>query len=140
MTNERYKACQMKKFTLLTTDNVRFEIKQKWDLTAPEVIIRNSYCYPYINYFINSIYNPFSFSLKDVSLNGILSLIIKKDKQIITYDIENVQLDFQGNGNNIKVASIDVTVNELTDKVKVKINLERSRSFTEKIFGKYRKD
>lgn len=93
MTNERYKAWQMKKFTLLTTDNVRFKIKQKWDLTVPEVIVRNSYCYPYINYFINSIYNPYSFnSLKDVSLNGILSLIIKKDKQTITYDIENVHL------------------------------------------------
>ena len=129
----------MKKFTLLATDKTRFKIKQKWDLTAPEVIVRNSYCYPYIKYLISSIYNPFSFSsLKSVSLNGILSLIIKKDKQTITYDIENVQLDFQGNGNNIKVASIDVTVNELTDKVKV--NLERTRSFIEKIFGKYRKD
>lgn len=131
----------MKKFTLLATDKTRFKIKQKWDLTAPEVIVRNSYCYPYIKYLISSIYNPFSFSsLKSVSLNDILSLTIQRNKKTIIYDIENVQLDSQGNGNNIKITSIDVTVNELTNKVKVKINLEKTHSFTEKIFGKYRKD
>lgn len=131
----------MKKFTLLPNDKSKFKIKQKWDLTAPKTIVRNSYCYPYINYFINSIYNPYSLhALKDVKLNGILSLIIKKDKQTFIYDIESIQLDFQGNGNNIKVTSIDVTVNELTDKIKVKINLERTRSFSEKIFRKHIKD
>ncbi len=129
----------MKKFTLLPNDKSKFKIKQKWDFTAPEAIVRNSYCYPYINYFINSIYNPYSLhTLKDVKLNGILSLIIKKNKQTITYDIKTVQLDFQGNGNNIKVASIDVTVNELTDKVKIKINIERKLSFSEKFFKNIR--
>ena len=123
----------MKKFTLLPNDKSKFKIKQKWDLTAPKTIVRNSY-------FLNSIYNPYSLhALKDVKLNCILSLIIKKDKQTFIYDIESIQLDFQGNGNNIKVTSIDVTVNELTDKIKVKINLERIRSFSEKIFRKHRK-
>ena len=75
-----------------------------------------------------------------MSLNGVLSLEVLKDKQTITYDIENIQLTSQGRGSNIKITSIDVTIDEISDKVKVKINLERSRSFTEKIFGKYRKD
>ena len=132
----------MKKFTLLATDKTRFKIKQKWDLTAPEVIVRNSYCYPYIKYLISSIYNPYclKYSTNNLSLNGVLSLEVLKDKQTITYDIENIQLTSQGRGSNIKITSIDVTIDEISDKVKVKINLERSRSFTEKIFGKYRKD
>lgn len=132
----------MKKFTLLATDKTRFKIKQKWDLTAPEVIVRNSYCYPYIKYLISSIYNPYclKYSTNNLSLNGVLSLEILKDEQTITYDIENIQSTAQGRGSNIKITSIDVTVNEFTNKVKVKINLEKTRSFTEKIFGKYRKD
>ena len=129
----------MKKFTLLPNDKSKFKIKQKWDFTVSETIVRNSYCYPYINYFINSIYNPYSLhTLKDVKLNGILRLIIKKDKQTFIYEIESIQLEFHGNGNNIKVASIDVTVDELAEKVAVKINIERKLSFSEKFFKNIR--
>ena len=87
----------MKKFTLFATDKTRFKIKQKWDLSAPEVIVRNSYCYPYIKYLISSIYNPFSFSsLKSVSLNGILSLTVQRNKKtrlahLLKKSLENIE-------------------------------------------------
>ena len=43
------------KFTLLSNDKLQFKIKQRWDFSAPEVLIINSYCYRQIKYIIASI-------------------------------------------------------------------------------------
>lgn len=45
------------KFTLYPNDELKFKIKQRWDFSAPEVLIINSYCYRQIKYLIASIKN-----------------------------------------------------------------------------------
>lgn len=111
------------KFTLLPKDELKFKIKQKWDLTVPEVIINGAYCYDYIKYFITSIknYNP----NRSVSWNNILSLEISKNKETINYEIKDIQLDFKGQGNYLKVITVDVVTDELTKKAKIKVNIEK---------------
>lgn len=111
------------KFTLSSKDELKFKIKQKWDLTVSEVIINGAYCYDYIKYFIISIknYNP----NRSVSCNNILSLEISKNKETINYEIEDIQLDFKGQGNYLKVTNVDVVSDELTKKAKIKVNIEK---------------
>lgn len=111
------------KFTLSSKDELKFKIKQKWDLTVPEVTINGAYCYDYIKYFIISIknYNP----NRSVSYNNILSLEISKNKETINYEIEDIQLDFKGQGNYLKVTNVDVVSDELTKKAKIKVNIEK---------------
>lgn len=111
------------KFTLLSKDKLKFKIKQKWDLSVPEVIINGTYCYDYIKYFIISIKN---YNLNhSVSWNNILSLEISKNKETINYEIEDFQLYFKGQGNHLKVTNIDVVSDELTKKAKIKVNIEK---------------
>ena len=111
------------KFTLLSKDKLKFKIKQKWYLNVPEVIIKGTYCYDYIKYFIISIKN---YNLNhSVSWNNILSLEISKNKETINYEIEDFQLYFKGQGNHLKVTNIDVVSDELTKKAKIKVNIEK---------------
>lgn len=119
------------KFTLTPNDNLKFKIKQKWDLIAPEIIIDGSSTYKHIKYLISN-RGRFN-STYCTSFANVLSLEISKNKGIIIYEIENIQLDFQGEGKNLKIASIDVTVDELTNMAKVKVNIEKVPSFDEKI-------
>lgn len=42
------------KFTLYPNDELKFKIKQSWDLSAPETLIEGSYCYKYIKYLVSS--------------------------------------------------------------------------------------
>ena len=123
------------KFTLYPNDELKFKIKQSWDLSAPEVLIINSWCYRQIKYLIASIknYNP----TRNTYWNRLVFLEIKKGAGTIIYEVEDMQLDFQGQGENLKVISIEVSVDENTDRAEVKVNIEKVPSFVEKIQSLY---
>lgn len=111
------------KFTLTPNDKLKFKIKQKWDLTISETIIEGSYFYDYIKYFVSSIknYNP----KYTVTCNNILNLEIRKNKETINYDVADIELYFHGQGNHVKVANIEVEIDERTRKAKIKVNIEK---------------
>ena len=89
------------KFTLLSKDELKFKIKQKWDFSVPEVIVDSSHCYKQIKYLLTSIknYNP----NRTCSWDRLMFLEIKKDKGTVIYEVEDIQLDFHGKGENPKV-------------------------------------
>ena len=74
------------KFILLSNDKVKFKIKQKWEWTMPETIVDDSYCCDCIKHLVSALnyYNP----TRPVKFNNILNLEIRKNKEIINYDIE----------------------------------------------------
>lgn len=119
------------KFTLYPNDELKFKIKQSWDLSAPEVLIINSWCYRQIKYLIASIknYNP----TRNTYWDRLVFLEIKKGAGTIIYEVEDMQLDFQGQGENLKVISIEVSVDENTDRAEVKVNIEKVPSLVERI-------
>lgn len=121
----------MMKFTLYPNDELKFKIKQRWDLSAPETLIEGSYCYKYIKYLVSS-REKYNFTYC-TSWTNILHLKISKDKGTVIYEIEKIQLDFQGEGKNLRVVSIDVTIDELTGVAKIKVNIEKVPSFDEKL-------
>lgn len=111
------------KFTLLSNDKVKFKIKQRWDFTAPETIIDNSYCYDCIKHLVSGT-NYFT-STRSVNFSNILNLEIRKNKEITNYDVSSWELYLQGQGEHFKVTSVDVEIDEVTDKARIKINIER---------------
>lgn len=119
------------KFTLLSNDELQFKIKQRWDFSAPEVLIINSYCYRQIKYLIASI--NINKPTPTTSWDRIMFLEIKKNKGTVVYEVEDMQLNFQGQGENLKVISIEVSVDENTDRAIVKVNIEKVPSLVEKI-------
>ena len=121
----------MMKFTLYPNDELKFKIKQSWDLSAPETLIEGSYCYKYIKYLVSN-REKYNFTYC-TSWTNILHLKISKDKGTVIYEIEKIQLDFQGEGKNLRVVSIDVTIDELTGVAKIKVNIEKVPSFDEKL-------
>lgn len=123
------------KFILLSNDELKFKIKQRWDFSAPEVLIVDSWCYKQIKYLITSIknYNP----TRNTYWDKLVFLEIKKGAGTIIYEVEDMQLDFQGQGENLKVISIEVSVDENTDRAEVKVNIEKVPSFVEKIQSLY---
>lgn len=121
----------MMKFTLYPNDELKYKIKQSWDLSAPETLIEGSYCYKYIKYLVSS-REKYNFTYCTSWIN-ILRLKISKDKGTVIYGIEKIQLDFQGEGKNLRVVSIDVTIDELTGVAKIKVNIEKVPSFDEKL-------
>ena len=123
------------KFTLLSNDKLQFKIKQRWDFSAPEVLIINSYCYRQIKYIIASI--NINKSTPTTSWDRLVFLEIKKGTGTIIYEVEDMQLDFQGQGENLKVISIEVSVDENTDRAEVKVNIEKVPSLVEKVQSLY---
>lgn len=123
------------KFTLLSNEELKFKIKQRWDFSAPEVLVMDSWCYKQIKYLIASIknYNP----TRNTYWDRLVFLEIKKGTGTIIYEIEDMQLDFHGQGENLKVISIEVSVDENTDRAEVKVNIEKVPSFVEKIQSLY---
>ena len=123
------------KFTLYSNDELQFKIKQRWDFSAPEVLIINSWCYRQIKYLIASIknYNP----TRNTYWDRLVFLEIKKGSGTIIYEVEDMQLDFQGQGENLKVISIEVSVDENTDRAKVKVNIEKVPSLVKKVQSLY---
>lgn len=123
------------KFTLYPNDELKFKIKQRWDFSAPEVLVVDSWCYKQIKYLIASIknYNP----TRNTYWDRLVFLEIKKGAGTIIYEVEDMQLDFQGQGENLKVISIEVSVDKNTDRAEVKVNIEKVPSFVEKIQSLY---
>ena len=123
------------KFTLYPNDELKFKIKQRWDFSAPEVLVVDSWCYKQIKHLIASIknYNP----TRNTYWDRLVFLEIKKGTGTIIYEVEDMQLDFQGQGENLKVISIEVSVDENTDRAEVKVNIEKVPSFVEKIQSLY---
>lgn len=123
----------MKKFTLYPNDKeLNFRVNQYWDYSTPVTLIKNSYCYKYFP----SLFNMRKIHAKNLGVNWAKNFIVLelyKKRNKIAYDIEAVQLDFKGKGNKIKITSIDVTVNEKTNKANVKINAQQTLSLLEKI-------
>lgn len=119
------------KFTLLSNDELQFKIKQRWDFSVPEILVMDSWCYKQIKYLIASIknYNP----TRNTYWNRLMFLEIKKGTGTIIYEVEDVQLNFRGLGENLKVISIEVSVDENTDRAKVEVNIEKIPSLVEKI-------
>lgn len=62
---------------------------------------------------------------RSVNFSNILNLEIRKNKEITNYDVSAWELYLQGQGEHFKVASIDVEIDEVTDKAKIQINIER---------------
>lgn len=111
------------KFTLLSNDKVKFKIKQKWEWTMPETIVDGSYCCDCIKHLVSGT-NYFT-PTRSVNFSNILNLEIRKNKKITNYDVSAWELYLQGQGEHFKVASIDVEIDEVTDKAKIQINIER---------------
>ena len=120
------------KFTLLPKDELKFKIIQNWDFSTPKTIINSSYCYKYIKDFITNREN-YNSTYSISSNTVVLKLEISKDKGRIIYEIEDIQLNFQGQGKVLKVISIEVSTDDNTNKVKIKANIERVFSLDEKI-------
>ena len=119
------------KFTLYPNDELKFKIKQRWNSSTPEVLVLDSWCYKQIKYLITSIknYNP----TRNTYWDRLVFLEIKKGAGTIIYEVEDMQLDFQGQGENLKVISIEVSVDENTDRAEVKVNIEKVPSLVERI-------
>lgn len=120
------------KFTLTPNDELKFKIIQNWDFSTPKTIINGFYCYKYIKDFISSREN-YNSTYSISSNTVVLKLEISKDKGKIIYEIEDIQLNFQGQGKVLKVISIDVSTDDNTNKVKIKVNIEQILSLNEKI-------
>lgn len=119
------------KFTLFSNDELKFKIKQRWDLSAPEILVVDSWCYKQIKYLIASMKNYNS--TRNTYWDRLVFLEIKKGTGTIIYEVEDMQLNFQGQGENLKVISIEVSVDENTDRAEVKVNIEKVPSLVERI-------
>lgn len=120
----------MKKFTLLSNDkDLNFKINQAWDLSFPKTVIKNAYCH---KYFIELIETRKRHTGVNWAKN-VFSLELYKRNNKIVYEIEDIKLHLKGAGKKIKVISIEVTVNEDTNKAKIEINAQQELSFSEKL-------
>ena len=120
----------MTKFTLLSNDkDLNFKINQAWDLSFPKTIIKNAYCH---KYFIELIETRKRHTGDNWAKN-VFSLELYKRNNKIVYEIEDIKLHLKGSGKKIKVISVEVTVNEDTNKAKIEINAQQELSFSEKL-------
>ena len=123
----------MKKFTLYPNDKeLNFRMNQLWDWDAPVTVIKNSYCY---KYFPNLVARQkvFATELGMDWRKDFLTLEVYKGNNSIAYKLKDIQLDFKGDGNKIKITSIEVTADEENDTAKIKIHAQQEASLIEKI-------
>lgn len=120
----------MKRFTLLSNDkDLNFKINQAWDLSFPKTIIKNTYCH---KYFIELIETR-KLHTGDNWAKNVFSLELYKGNNKIIYEIEDIKLHLKGDGKKIKIISIEVLVDEDTNKAKIEINAQQELSFSEKL-------
>lgn len=120
----------MKRFTLLSNDkDLNFKINQAWDLSFPKTVIKNAYCH---KYFIELIETRKRHTGDNWAKN-VFSLELYKGNNKIIYEIEDIKLHLKGDGKKIKIISIEVLVDEDTNKAKIEINAQQELSFSEKL-------
>lgn len=120
----------MKRFTLFSNDkDLNFKINQAWDLSFPKTIIKNAYCH---KYFIELIETRKRHTGDNWAKN-VFSLELYKRNNKIIYEIEDIKLHLKGDGKKIKIISIEVLVDEDTNKAKIEINAQQELSFSEKL-------
>ena len=120
----------MKRFTLLSNDkDLNFKINQAWDLSFPKTIIKNTYCHKYFIELIESRKRHTG----DNWAKNVFSLELYKGNNKIIYEIEDIKLHLKGDGKKIKIISIEVLVDEDTNKAKIEINAQQELSFSEKL-------
>ena len=120
----------MKKFTLLPNDEIKFKIKKGWTFSAPQIIADGTYYYESFKKLIDETKDN---ALSNDNWANAFTLELSKDKGLISYEIEDFQLNSQGTGNLAKVISIDVILSDKENKAKVTLNVERHPSLKEKI-------
>lgn len=120
----------MKKFTLLPNDEIKFKIKKGWTFSAPQIIADGTYYYESFKKLIDETKDN---ALSNDNWANAFTLELSKDKGLISYEIEDFQLNSQGTGNLAKVISIDVILSDKENKAKVTLNVERHLSLKEKI-------
>lgn len=120
----------MKKFTLLSNDEIKFKIKQGGTFATTEIMADGTYYYKSLKELIEEIKSN---ALLNSNWANAFTLELSKDKGLISYEIEEFQLSSQGSGNLAKVISIDVILNDKVNKAKVTLNVERFPSLKEKI-------
>ena len=119
----------MKRFTLLSNDkDLNFKINQAWDLSFPKTIIKNAYCHKYFIELIESRKRHTG----DNWAKNVFSLELYKGNNKIIYEIEDIKLHLKGDGKKIKIISIEVLVDEDTNKTNIEINAQQELSFSEK--------
>lgn len=120
----------MKKFTLLSNDEIKFKIKQGGTFATNEIIADLTYYYESLKELIAEIKDN---ALSNANWDNAFTLELSKDKGLISYELEDVQLNSQGAGNLAKVISIDVILSDTANKAKVTLNVERFPTLKEKI-------
>ena len=120
----------MKKFTLLPNDEIKFKIKEGGTFATNEIMADSTYYYKSLKEFIDKIKDN---ALSNDNWANSLTLELSKDKGLISYELEDVQLNSQGAGNLAKVISVDVILSDKENKAKVTLNVERFLSLKEKI-------
>lgn len=120
----------MKKFTLLPNDEIKFKIKKGWTFSEPQTIADGTYYYESFKKLIDETKDN---ALSNDNWANAFTLELSKDKGLISYEIEDFQLNSQGTGNLAKVISIDVILSDKENKAKVTLNVERHPSLKEKI-------
>lgn len=123
---------KMMKFTLYSNDNeLNFKLKQGWDYSTPTTVINNAYCYKNFMELIDSRKHYAG----DNWAKNIFSLEISKNKGSITYEIEDMKFDFEGEGSKTKIIRIEASVDEASNKAKIKIKANQEPSLSEKILS-----
>ena len=98
-------------------------------MSFPKTVIKNAYCH---KYFIDLIETRKRHTGDNWAKN-VFSLELYKRNNKIVYEIEDIKLHLKGAGKKIKVISIEVIVNEDTNKAKIEINAQQELSFSEKL-------
>ena len=120
----------MKRFTLLSNDEIKFKIKEGGTFATNEIMADSTYYYKSLKELIDEIKNN---ALSNDNWANSFTLELSKDKGLISYELEDVQLNSQGTGNLAKVVSIDVILSDKANKAKVTLNVERFPTLKEKI-------
>lgn len=112
------------KFTLTQNDNLKFKIVSYSNISADEILIKNTRVYRDFDYWRHQI--------RDVDENNCrfdnIWITFYKGIGKIAYRLEDLQLICHGKGNKRRVYKIEVNANVETRKAKVKVFAEKSYS------------
>lgn len=117
------------KFTLTPNDDLKFKIVSYSNITADEILIKNSRVYNNFDYWQHQ--------RKELDSDNCrfdnIWITIYKGIGKIAYRLEDMQLISRGNGNKSKIYKIEVNANESSRKAKIKIFTENTYSSVERL-------